>query len=134
MISVISVRNLSNSQLQNVVYVGRKCSHFAKSPLHNPFKLLQGDPKGATIARFRAYLWAKIQEQDRAICLELARLATLHKNGEALTLGCWCKLQPNDNTPCHADVIKSCIEWIANNPTVYNHLQSVLNVPAHSDF
>lgn len=79
-------------------YIGRG------SPLGNPYKLNDNEPRGSTIMRYSRYLYTKVRERDEAICNELQRLAELAMEGP-LNLQCFCHPQP-----CHGDVIKELLE------------------------
>ena len=99
MITVVNKR-LAYEIKGEAIYVGRP------SILGNPFTV-QDYGHGHAIAVFRKWLWKQMQsntEQRR----ELVRLAEKHKAGHDLTLVCWCKPKP-----CHADVIKKAIEYLA---------------------
>ena len=98
------MKNLSvvNKKLTNGgLYVGRP------SPLGNPYKLGRDGDRPTVIQKYRRWLWSKIQRRDSAVIIELERLKALVIAGEQVELMCWCAPQP-----CHADVIKNCINWM----------------------
>ena len=97
MIYIVNCRNHRGAR----VYVGRP------SVLGNPFVLGCDGDRAAVIAQYRRWLWQQVQRESGAVWDELQRLATLAETTD-LTLGCWCSPQP-----CHADVIKSCIEYVS---------------------
>lgn len=90
---------------QDGIYIGRG------SPLGNPYRLSDGEPRGATLVRYSRYLHVKIREQDPAICNELNRLAQLAMKGP-LKLQCFCAPHP-----CHGDVVKDVLLAALNQPT-----------------
>lgn len=86
------------------VYIGRANSQagLAASPLANPYKVRAfGGQRGATLADYRRWLWARIQAGDTAV-LEALRGITAES-----ALVCWCK--PG---PCHGDVVKAAAAWV----------------------
>jgi hypothetical protein len=56
---------------------------------------------------YRVWLWKAIREKGPVYRL-LAQLAELHKAGRRIVLVCCC-----NPLPCHGDVIKRAIEWLA---------------------
>lgn len=76
-------------------YIGR-AGHGHDGYFGNPFRLLPGEARGATIERFRAYFLDRIARDDEF------RRRVLALRGK--TLGCFCK-----PAACHGDVIA---EWI----------------------
>lgn len=65
--------------------------------LGNPFRLAEGEARGATIEQYRAYFYERIEhdaEFRRTVCGLLGR-----------TLVCWCAPRP-----CHGDVIAAWLE------------------------
>jgi Domain of unknown function (DUF4326) len=108
MIEVLSLRNgwLGKDE----VYVGRPMPKrdLAGSSLANPFPVYEHTEKAhaVVLSRYRDWLWAQIKRKDGQICAELMRLKALALAGD-LKLKCWCS-----PLPCHADVIKACIEWM----------------------
>lgn len=85
-------------------YVGRP------SALGNPFRIGPDGPRDAVIAKYREWLWDKIQTQDEAVMRELYSLRRIHRVTGDLNLVCWCAPEA-----CHADVIKSALEWMETN-------------------
>lgn len=85
-------------------YIGRP------SILGNPFEMEDESQRAAVISQFRSWLWNKIKLQDPVVLGELQRLKAIADNGD-LVLVCWCA-----PLPCHADVIKKCIEWMQSLP------------------
>lgn len=75
------------------VYIGRG------SPLGNPFTVQEHGAEA--LSKFRAYLWDKIRQRDRAVMAELERLTPAHH------LVCSCK--PG---PCHGDVVVKAWRWL----------------------
>lgn len=82
------------------VYIGRgRCPQTGEmGQWGNPFKLTDREPRGATIERYRAWLWLEIRTGARSI----EELAELHGK----TLACWCAPQP-----CHGDVLARAAAW-----------------------
>ncbi|WP_009630447.1 DUF4326 domain-containing protein [Synechocystis sp. PCC 7509] len=104
-------------------YIGRGGKGKKGSALANPFKLADTsntEERDRVIAKYRRWLWQKIQEKDSAVMAELFYLkeqaiAQARTQGFAndLNLLCFCK-QPTREVACHGDVIKSCLEWMIN--------------------
>jgi len=81
------------------VYIGR-AGHGHDGRWGNPFRLIPGQDRGATIDRYRVWLWQQIQ-LGRITVEELAQL-------HGKTLGCFCKPEP-----CHGDVLAAAAAWAA---------------------
>lgn len=107
-----SVTALNRAFGDEWVYIGRANSQagLAASPLANPYKVRAfgelsradyGGQRGATLADYRRWLWARIQAGDTAV------LAALRGITAESALVCWCK--PG---PCHGDVVKAAAEWL----------------------
>ncbi|URC22611.1 hypothetical protein KASHIRA_00170 [Serratia phage vB_SmaM-Kashira] len=82
------------------VYIGRRMvKHgLSASKFANPFRLSDDEPRGATIERYRHWLWenirsGKITEKD---------LLAL----EGKDVVCYCH-----PAPCHGDVVVKAVEW-----------------------
>jgi hypothetical protein len=65
----------------------------------------QGKDVEERIDNYKKWLWAKIQKGEQ-VWAALWGLSRMARAGD-LTLACWCKPKP-----CHADVVKACLEWI----------------------
>jgi len=85
------------------VYIGRP------SLLGNPFRIGEHGTRQDVLAKYRAWLWRQIQQQNE-VYRELLRLAELARKGD-LTLICWCK-QPDEDGGCHGDILKAAVTWI----------------------
>ena len=104
-IKVVDVRKpVPNHQL---IYCGRAMPGRDGSVLGNPFKLSGGEERGATIQRYRRWLWACLQDEGSPQYKELARIAALVKAGVPVQLACWCAPKP-----CHCDVLRSAVLWM----------------------
>lgn len=87
------------------VYVGRGCCPVSgsKGEWGNPFRLTSEEERGATLERYRAWLWSQLQAEARDGVYKLhVDLADLHGK----VLGCWCAPKP-----CHADVLVRAAAW-----------------------
>lgn len=82
------------------IYIGRgRCPITGKrSKWGNPFPIDKNHSREDVVNMYRVWL----QDQYHLI-------QSLHELKDK-TLGCWCKQKPNDNTPCHGDVLKEFIE------------------------
>jgi hypothetical protein len=105
---ILNMHNYRNwaevlAQYPDAVYVGRenKGKGLVGGPLQNPFRLGKEEERGSTLTRYRAHLWAKIQEKDEEV------LAALKRIGPDTTLVCWCA-----PLPCHAEVVAKAAEWL----------------------
>lgn len=89
---------------EGAVYMGRAMKKYGleKSKFANPFPLKKEEPRGATIERYREWLWKQIKKGEITIKDLLAL--------EGKDLVCFCK-QPNKEVACHCDVIMAAIEW-----------------------
>ena len=94
-------------------YIGRAGKGKKGSALANPFKLADtsnAEERDRVIAKYRRWLWQKIQEKDSAVMAELFYLKEQALAND-VNLLCFCK-QPTRAVACHGDVIKSCLEWM----------------------
>jgi hypothetical protein len=82
------------------VYVGRGGRGRKGSPLGNPFKIGRDGSRAEVIAKYRAWLDARLAYTLGEQNVELDRLITLVRERGALRVLCFCK--PDD---CHGDVI-----------------------------
>ena len=99
-VQVLNKRNLSDPLPGvNRVYVGRP------SILGNPFEIGKDGSRADVIAKYRTHLWNQIKNSE-PVRNELSKLLNMAKSG-GVQLVCWCS--PQD---CHADVIKSCLNWM----------------------
>lgn len=89
-----------------LTYIGRVQPNRPGSALGNPYKRAANEQPGATIKRYKIWLWEQMQS-DTPAYQELRRLAGLVKQGTKITLACWCS--PN---PCHGDAVKSAILYL----------------------
>lgn len=83
-----------------LIYVGRP------SVLGNPFPMRGEEDRDHVVAQYRQWLDAQ-RRANSAAWREVKRLAALSAEGKALALQCYCAPRK-----CHADVIKSAIEYI----------------------
>jgi len=89
-----------------LVYVGRP------SVLGNPFPMHNESERDHVIAQYRRWLDAQ-RRTNSAAWQEVERLALQVAEGKSLALQCFCAPRK-----CHADVIKSAIEYINNGGVV----------------
>jgi hypothetical protein len=89
------------SLLPGQAYVGRP------SVLGNPFVVGRDGSRNELIAQYRRWLWARLQEPNSPQEHELRRLLARAAAGE-LELLCWCH-----PLPCHAEVVRSALLWLA---------------------
>ena len=94
-------RGQLSDPLPGQAYVGRP------SPLGNPFQLGRDGSRAEVIARYRLWLWARMQDPGSIQRRELERLLARAQAGR-LELLCWCA-----PLPCHAEVIRSALAWLA---------------------
>ena len=83
------------------VYVGRP------SPLGNPWPLGRDGSREQVIARYRRWLWQRLQQADSPQRQALEELLG-HARRQPLVLLCWCH-----PLPCHAQVIRNALLWLA---------------------
>ena len=83
-----------------LIYVGRP------SVLGNPFPMRGEEDRDHVVAQYRQWLDAQ-RRANSAAWREVKRLAALSAEGKALALQCYCAPRK-----CHADVVKSAIEYI----------------------
>ena len=92
---------VAEALLGDVLYIGRNHPKIGYgSPLANPFAIgIYGD-RQEVIEKYKKWLWGKIQDGDKAVLDELAKI------NEKTVFACWCA-----PLPCHADVLMSYYEW-----------------------
>jgi len=83
------------------VYVARP------SVLGNPFVIGRDGNRQQVIARYRAWLWQQLQQVDSPQRRALEELLEQARS-QPLALQCWCH-----PLPCHAQVIRSALLWMA---------------------
>jgi len=104
MAAVLNFYHLGNVIPPGAEYIGRAMPHLGlrASKFANPFKLNEGETRGATIERYRVYLWQKIKKGEITIQDLLAL--------EGKDLVCFCKHKTKE-VACHGDVVKAAVEW-----------------------
>ena len=75
--------------------------------LGNPFTVARSEPFGAASARFRRFLWVRLQSGECAESDALDRIRDLAQRQE-VELGCWCR----GADTCHAHVVASAVRWL----------------------
>jgi len=83
---------------------GIRVDEWSNSPLGNPY---YREPRGISIPKYKRWLWEKMQNPGSVQSEMLRTLIRLYKQTGELTLLCWCAPEP-----CHADVVKSALEWM----------------------
>ena len=79
----------------------------ADGVLGNPFVVGRDGRREEVIAKYRRWLWARLQEPGSPQERELRRLLERARAGE-LELLCWCH-----PLPCHAEVVRGAVLWLA---------------------
>lgn len=96
---MIYVTNKHHDPIKKGEYVGRP------SVLGNPFKTGEDGDRLEVITKYRRWLWKEMQHQG-SVYRKLLDLKKQAQN-ENLNLICFCYPKP-----CHAEVIKNCLEWL----------------------
>lgn len=81
-------------------------------PLANPYVIGKDGSRSQVIELYRKWLWQHIKSwQDEGninpVVAELLTIRDRIKNGDHITLTCWCH-----PLPCHGDVIICCVKWL----------------------
>lgn len=104
MATVLNFYHLGKVIPEGAVYIGRsmpslglKASKFA-----NPYRLNDNETRGATIERYRVYLWKEI----RAGRITMQDLLDL----EGKDVVCFCKHKTKE-VACHGDVVLAAVKW-----------------------
>ena len=90
-------------------YVGRSMGAspiYRGSPLANPYHQREHGREEA-VELYRKWLWKKVQAEDGPVMRELMEILEYSLSRKGISLGCWCAPRP-----CHAEVIKRCVEWM----------------------
>jgi len=95
----INVRNKSKWNQQGV-YIGRP------SPLGNPFKITEDQPRDICIQRYAYGLIQSIQKKNYIIMEELQKIEALLLNHPKHKVNLICHCAP---LPCHGDIIKQVL-------------------------
>lgn len=90
---VVNVKGMP-ANAPGIIYCGRACGGWPRSPLANPFKLRPGEDRAGAIQSFRGYLRGLVAAGDTEI---IAALLSLPADA---VLGCWCA-----PLSCHCEVI-----------------------------
>lgn len=99
-------------------YVGRP------SLLGNPYQIGKDGDRTKVIQKYRCWLWEQLKQRGpvHAKLLKLRNQASVSD----LTLICWCS-----SLPCHAQVIKGCIEWMMT-PAYEKWLEQQAHPPSYT--
>lgn len=86
------------------VYIGRgRCPQTGKrSKWLNPFPIDENHSREDVVKMYKEW----VQEQYHL-------MQSLHEL-KGKTLGCWCKQEPDNDTPCHGDVLKELVEGLTS--------------------
>jgi len=109
---MIFVENIKNwvGNGEPAFYIGRKCGQkWPESPLGNPFRMHSEDERGLVIAKYRTWLWQRLQYPGSEQYKMVHKIAHMASAGIDVHLLCWCK-----PLACHGDVVKAAIEWMLN--------------------
>lgn len=104
---------ISEREITEWHYIGRQMRGsvlYTGSALANPYRRGSGEPQGATIERYKRWLWEQMQERS-TVYQELLQIMGYSLEGDGIALVCWCKHLGPD-TPCHGDVVKAAVEWL----------------------
>ena len=80
------------------VYIGR-AGRGASGEWGNPFTIGKDGTRDEVIAKHKAWLWQRMQNEPE-LCAKLLAL-------DGKTLGCFCK-----PAACHGDTIAAAVEWL----------------------
>lgn len=97
------VVNVRTARPDSYVYIGRAMPGRTGSEWANPYHIGKDGTRDQVIAKYRMWLWRKLQSDPGAV----ERLRALAGDN----LGCWCAPQP-----CHGGVLLSAIEWAMAQP------------------
>ena len=86
------------------IYVGRGRG----SILGNPFSIGKDGSREEVIRLYRIWLWDEFNKKAD-VFYEIQRLTSIYEETGHLSLLCWCA-----PLPCHAEVIRACILWLAH--------------------
>lgn len=94
---------------ENAVYIGRyNAEHNLKrSPFANPHKLSPDEERGATIQKYKEWLW------DELLSQRITKKQLLDLDGKNLV--CYCKPKA-----CHGDVIVAAVKWVKENEPAFD--------------
>jgi len=106
-ITVRNLKTLSAKEKAEGIYIGRP------SLLGNPFPMRVESDRQKVVESYKKWLWSQLQTETE-LKLEIEKLAVQYVQGKDLKLDCFCSPKA-----CHGDVLKSCIEWCADNNLKY---------------
>ncbi len=75
------------------IYIGR-AGKGQDGYFGNPFRLAPGEPRGASLEKYRVYFYNRLETDKR--CVHALK---------GMTLGCFCKPHP-----CHGDIIAEYLD------------------------
>jgi hypothetical protein len=101
MIKVVNLKDFVVHKYMHLVKVDRS------TVLGNPYKIGIDGNRTEVIAQYRQWLWGYVEDRHKIVWGALSQLYEDWEKHGILYLGCWCKPKA-----CHADVIKSCLEWM----------------------
>lgn len=101
-----SVQKLNETFGRHWLYIGRDNYTYGLkgSVLGNPYVRKTNEQPGATVERYRRWLWRRIQERDEVV------LQALRGIQENTVLVCWCCPEP-----CHGEVVMRAAKWVQAN-------------------
>lgn len=93
---------------EGAVYIGRGGKGLTQSKFANPFKLSADEERGATLNRYKEWLWNE--------CLDgrITKHDILSLDGKDLV--CFCAPKP-----CHGNIIEELIEYVKKYPEYFDY-------------
>lgn len=99
----ITVRHINGPKAVHWYNVARP------NTLGNPFHIGKDGDRTEVITKYRKWLWAQYQQKGK-VYNALCHLLREAQQYDEISLICYCH-----PLPCHADVIKACLEWMIKN-------------------
>lgn len=98
----MKVLHVKDPEAVRGIYVGRGARGFAPSPLGNPFHIGKDGDRQEVIAKYRVWLWERIQSQDPEVLEALREIGRRRAN-----VVCHCA-----PLPCHGEVVLRAAQWL----------------------
>lgn len=106
--AVLNFYHIGKQIPEGAVYIGRGGKGLTQSKFANPFKLSENEERGATLFRYKTWLWNE--------CLKgnITKSDILALDGKDLV--CFCSPKP-----CHGDVIIELINYVKTHGEYFDY-------------
>lgn len=106
--SVLNFYHIGKHIPDGAIYIGRGGKGLTQSKFANPFKLSTDEERGATLNRYKEWLW------NECLNRRITKNDILSLDGKDLV--CFCAPKP-----CHGNIIEELIDYVKKYPEYFDY-------------